>query len=174
MSHSVTETDTFDSPVTVPDEDDTASAASVEDPFQALANRTKFLNTKAAYTLSGSALANGDPVTFADLGLAGGAGFVLSDSDTKIQVPSTGWYKVTISNIPDAAYSAAPGDDNNGFRVKVDGSEPSPTIRSRVKFGTVVGLLHITDATKLITLIHVRVSSTVNITGGVLMLEKVG
>ncbi len=174
MSHSLTETDTFDSPITVPDEDDTASAASVVDPLQALADRTKFLHTKAAYTLAGTALADGDRVTFTDLALSGGAGFVLSDTNRKIRVPSTGWYRITISDIPDSVFDGPPGTNNQGFRVNVDGAEPSPTIRLRVRYACTVGLVHITDATKLISLNRKSASGTDSVTGGLFMIEKVG
>lgn len=46
MAHALTETTTFTSSVTVPDDGDTENAASVEVPFQALANRTKNLDTR--------------------------------------------------------------------------------------------------------------------------------
>lgn len=45
MPHNLTETSTFDAPITVPDDGDDDVAASVNDPFQKLANRTKYLNT---------------------------------------------------------------------------------------------------------------------------------
>lgn len=43
MAHNLTETSTFDADVEVPDSGDARTAASVETPFQALANRTRWL-----------------------------------------------------------------------------------------------------------------------------------
>ena len=46
MAHSLTEVDEFVGPITVPDDTDDATAASVERPLQALTNRTKNLNRR--------------------------------------------------------------------------------------------------------------------------------
>jgi hypothetical protein len=61
MAHNLTETSTYDTNVTVPDGGDARVAASVETPFQAVANRTKYLKT-AVDSLISPALAQLVPI----------------------------------------------------------------------------------------------------------------
>jgi hypothetical protein len=53
MSHALTPVDAFTSPVTVPDDGDPKSAASVELPFQALADRVEFLRNRSWEAVAG-------------------------------------------------------------------------------------------------------------------------
>src|SRR5512133_125248 len=46
MAHALADVDAFDANVTVPDDTDAASAASVGVPFQSLANRTAFVRAR--------------------------------------------------------------------------------------------------------------------------------
>jgi len=109
MSHDLTEVNEFTANVTVPDNGDALDAASANDAFQALANRTKYLNDQK--NLTNTILT----ATRAGLnGLLIGARNASSSDGSHIVVE--GFYSHHIFNSPyaaQAAASVAPGSDSN-------------------------------------------------------------
>jgi len=109
MSHDITPVNEFTADVTVPDNGDALDAGSVDDAFQAVTNRTVYLNDQKNLTnLAVTTLKNG----FA--GLLIGARNAASSDGTHITVE--GFQKMYIGNVPfdaQAAATVAPGSDSN-------------------------------------------------------------
>src|SRR5258706_7012960 len=109
MSHNLTETTTFDATVTVHDSGDARTAASVNTAFQALANRTAYLNDQKNLTNA--------VLTATRVGINGlliGTRNVSWLSSTQLVVE--GFYSHHINIAPYAAQVAAtvtPGSDSN-------------------------------------------------------------
>jgi hypothetical protein len=98
MSKVLTETSTFPSTVTVPEDGDSRNAASVETPFQALANRTRKLNDRldvieqaASFDISGAAIALGSKATLTELQDPKSA---YSVSSNRVVLPAVGKYAI--------------------------------------------------------------------------------
>ncbi len=108
------EVDAFSADVDVPEDGDARDSASVDNAFQALANRGKYLKARheelgdrvsaledvsqigALYRVRGTALADEDLLTYATSTLITD-GFSLADSDQHIQVPSAGVYRLSMN-----------------------------------------------------------------------------
>ena len=168
MSYILDETADFDADITVPEGDDVASAEVLAAAFQKLANRSRMLYTRGAFTPSGSGLADTDRATLAAVSVPDNSGFTLSDTNRKVEVPSAGWYKVTVN--VDATISLASG---HFLKLMVNGSEPTPHVRVYDKFSTGFGLVHITDPATQLLWLQVDSGSAVDITSGTLLIEKV-
>lgn len=131
MSHNLTEVDTFSANVTVPDGGDPRTAASVETPLQALANRTKNLNGRlgkreqiAMYTLSGTGIALGGYATLTPLDLGAlDDGYSLTDTNRRIVPPDpAGLYRVLVQAL--ITLNSALVDDAPYLRLRSNTSGP--------------------------------------------------
>jgi hypothetical protein len=98
MAYILTETDDFDADITVPEGSDTASAEVLAAAFQKLANRSKYLRSRAGYVgfwqMDASSLADGSKVTLTTI--SSNDGFTLSDSLRRITFPVDGWYQADV------------------------------------------------------------------------------
>jgi hypothetical protein len=118
MAHDLTEASTYTANVTVPDDGDALSAASVEAPFQDVADRTKYLkahvdaleaaNVYGRYTVSGS------PGSGANFTLAQVAANGPTLAANEITISQTGLYMIALTcqmsrNIADDGAGTADG-----------------------------------------------------------------
>lgn len=99
MAKNLVEVDAHTTPVTVPEDGDARNAASVETPFQALANRTNRANLRlnikdqfALYRISGAAVAQNAKATLTEL-IDPATAFGLASDE--VSFPAVGYYLVT-------------------------------------------------------------------------------
>jgi hypothetical protein len=98
MAKILNEVDAFSADITVPEDGDPRNAASVEVAFQALANRTRYLNNRLAYAsygVQGNNVDNGGKFTLTEETNSGG--FVLDNNE--ITVPAVGVYLIEASGV---------------------------------------------------------------------------
>jgi hypothetical protein len=134
----ITEADTFDANVSVPNDGESVNQASLLLFAQGGANRARYLKNRVGHgcvaTITGTAKANGVKFVF-DSFFVNVGGYVLGDSNTTIQVPEAGLYLVSLSAI--ATLSDATNPSTYGASILPEGWEGQGT---RFSASTGVGI----------------------------------
>ena len=144
------EVDEFTADVNVPEAGDARTADSVVDAFQALANRSKNAdaratvlegagNTVALFTIGGAGLEDEDPITYTASDL--GDGFTLSDSDSRIVVPSAGLYRLSVTAYGHLNSALDFDDDDLQLKLFI-GSTPSTGLMKLHGMRTLLSAYH--------------------------------
>ncbi len=153
----LTEADAYTADVTVPEDGDSRNAASVEGPFQALANRTEYLlrrGRSAAYHVTASGVGAGATLTLTTQRQSTG----FSVAANAVTVPAAGVYLALVqAEVTDDGTSdpelqqiilnvaGSPVLSARGYRPSATASQPFPIV--------IIGVLEIaTPGTETITL----------------------
>lgn len=185
MTVNITDVDAFTDPVVAPDDTDPATGASVQQPVQALANRTRNLKNRlddqdalagdlATFTIEASALANDGELTITEVLDPSDSFSVASD---EITVPSAGWYRFDLSG----RISSTDATDNLDFTLSLElagtGTVYAPRARRcttsdvSVPF-SISGLVEVTDVAHTFTVTN-KSGIAVSVSGGVMCLQRI-
>lgn len=162
MAHNLTESSSFTTNVSVPDGGDARTAASVETPFQALTNRTKYLKARtdalgnyARFRIEAPSpgVASGSKLTLANPHLAAvNNGFTLASNE--ITVPAAGIYLVSAilrlvcsdTNEPLAMLcKITAGTSSDSWESNQLQLAANRTTNGQAEFASVTGIIVITD-----------------------------